>query len=238
MLESVMGPRQILTLPESWEELAFQQDALVLDTATADLAPSIDPLLVRWSEVDAAQRDARRDALRSQVVLSDANYRLDAEVNDFAWDLERAAGGQDRPRFRRYFTVAPSVFVRRALAEETLVVRSWLDGIRSEPEPEVQRHAARLEAAVSAVDAATAGRATAKGAKADTSLKVVQTFLAEVNAFRMGLHGELLKRASASGLGRDWLAKFLRPSPRRPDDAGDESPDSPATTSPTTSPTP
>ncbi|MBI5479043.1 MAG: hypothetical protein HY906_09315, partial [Deltaproteobacteria bacterium] len=59
----------------------------------------------------------------------------------------------------------------------------------------------------------------ARGAAADLRAKVVDDYLADVDAFRMDLEGELQKRAAAKGHDREWVAKFFRPARERAESA-------------------
>ena len=212
-----MAPRQLKTLDEIFDELVFHEIALSLDPLTRDLSPTVAPLLGRWEEVGQERRKSLRELLRTQAVWSDVNFRADAGVTDFSWDLERAAGNQQSPRFKRYFNLAPSRLVRRALGTMAHRMLGWVAGIKTEPEPEVSRHAPLLEALAKEALATAEALALAYGARAATRARVVDDYVAEVNAFRMDLQGELQKRAAADPqkrLSAEWVAKFFKPASR------------------------
>jgi hypothetical protein len=228
-----MAPRQLKTLDEIFDELVFHEIALSLDPLTKDLSPTVEPLLGRWEEVGQERRKTLRELLRTQAVFSDVNYRADAGVTDFSWDLERAAGNQQSPRFKRYFPLAPSRLVRRALGAMAHRMLGWVAGIKTEPEAEVSRHASVIEALAKEALAAAEALAMAFGARATTRARVVDDYLAEVNAFRMDLQGELQKRAAAdpqAHLGAEWVAKFFKPASRHEPAAVDEPESPPAPT--------
>lgn len=235
-----MAPRRITTLDNAWDELVFTEIALSIDPETKDLVPTIEPLLARLEEVERARRSSWRGMLRAQAVFSDANFRADKGVNDFAWDLERAAGSQKDKQFKRYFIIAPSLLAKRALFSMATRVLGWIDGIKMEKEPEVSRHAPILESLARRALEAVEGVSKARGAAADTRTKVVDDFLMEVDAFRMDLAGELMKRAAASKSGAGWAGKFFKAPSRRRGSPQEEEPEgpsaSPAPTAPASAP--
>lgn len=207
--------RRITTTGQAWEELVFHQNALGLDPLTRDLAGTPEPLITRCGEVEHALREAVRVVLRSQAVFGDVNFRADAGVNDFAWDLEKVAGKQSAALFRRYFAVAPSRLVRRALGAMAARMKIWVPMLRTEPDASLSRHAATIDGLADEAQAAANGIASARGAKAEVEARVEDDYLDDVNAFRLDLRGELLKRAAANGKTSAWVDKFFRPAPPR-----------------------
>lgn len=221
-------PRKLATLEETWEELVFTQNALELDPSTRDLAPTVEPLLGRWEDAAKTRRQARRAVLKAQAGFSDMNYRADHGVLELAADLEHTDRNRDRTRYNRYFAMAPSRLVRRALGSMITRMKGWIPGLRAEPEPAISRHADILEKLANEADGIINVLATARGAASDVRVKVVEDFLADVDAFRMDLHGELVKRAAANRRGREFVAKFFRPARNEIQTAAEPEPAKPA----------
>ncbi len=224
-----MPLRKVTDMEDAWMELVFSSNALGLDGLTKDLVTGVEPHFVTWEDVGKKHRLVLRGELHAQAVFGDVNYRADAGVIDFSKDIERAAGNQDSPRFKRYFVMAPSRLVRGALGAMAERIKGWIEGIKLEPEPAVKAHAGPLDKLADEAQATINGVATAEGATTTFRRRVVEDFLDEVDAFRMDLQGELQKRAAKHKLGPEWVAKFFRPARRRArrgpaDEDGDETP--------------
>jgi hypothetical protein len=208
------GPRQITNIEEAWDELVYHEDALSLDPLTADLAPTVAPLLVDRGEVVQQKQDARRQVLRAQAVYNNVNYRADKGVTDFAWSI-RSVDQNKKTRLQRYFKIAPSKMVQRALAFMAKTMKSWIGGIAAEPEAEIQRHAPILDGLADEASNAVVGVAQAKGGVKDVDSQAVKSYLDRVNAYRLKLQGQLQQRASDNGLNAEWVDKFFKPSATR-----------------------
>lgn len=135
---------------------------------------------------------------------------LDDAVIRFSDDLLRAVGKDaNHPRFRRHFKQAPSHFIRNSRLEEATTVKSWVGSIKSEPEPEVSRHAELLAKAASASMDALDAAAAAAGERASLRVKGWGGYMRGVDAARDALYADLVKRGHERNKPRDWANRFF-----------------------------
>jgi len=101
------------------DELEFTEAALSADEETAELAKPLLEQIELWEAIFKAERQSRRAVTRAEAVVALRNVKLDAHTTKFgASVLAEASGDRKSPFFRRFFTVAPSAFVRQPLRKQ------------------------------------------------------------------------------------------------------------------------
>ena len=200
------------------DALEFTEAALSADDDAKDLAAPFQAELQSWESVFKKEREGRRGVVRAEALVAVRNARLDDKTTRFgAGALGEAGGDRKSKLFRRFFTVAPSVFVRRPLrkqCEDTLnIVVVELDKL--EPTHPLRAYINPLQglatAALQALDARNK-------AKADRTLNTndVDEWKEGVNTLRLTTYAELLKIAAEKGYGKAWADSFF---PADTDDA-------------------
>ena len=203
------NPRKIVStqpLDENEAEVFFTRSGLKADPDASDLLPLTDGWLVMVDEVRTKERTAREaqgDADAARVV---ANGRLDRACERFGDELYLAVDkARGAARWRQFFPVAVSKFVRQALPKQLARVHGWLQS----KDPVLENHRMNLETGAHAVDVAlarTAAVATVRG-----EARIAREELAEnLTRERDGLHDVLTVRARERGLPRDWADQFFR----------------------------
>ena len=149
---------------------------------------------------------------RSEAVVAVRDVQLDVITMRFGGAALLEAE-QDRKSafFRRFFTVAPSTFVRQSLrkqCEKTLkVVLAEIEKLpaASTLKPFVDKLRGRAEAAVAALDARNQ-------AKADRHLSSndVDEWKEGINRLRLTTYAELLKIAAEKSYSKSWADTFFR----------------------------
>ncbi len=218
-------PRKLtarMTLETFEDEVLFTRAAIAADPDAAPLVSHTDG----WLDMIQAARDADMKA-RSAVANADAartvaNGRLDAACVAFADDLYMAVGKDtSSPRWRRFFAVAVSRFVRQALSKQVRQVNAWL---AQADEPVLKKHRATLHAWADKADAAltqTAALALARG----EAWSAFEQLAEDLTRDRDGLRDALAAIARHKGLPRTWPDLFFRVEHRGR--AVDEEPDPP-----------
>lgn len=198
------------TLDTLEEEILFTRAALEADEDAADLAPRTDDWLALVDAQRARDRSARVAEASATAHRVIANGRLDDVCGRFAKELAIDAPTSS-PRWRRFFSRAPSDWLRQRLASQIAAVRGWLT---IEGDALLERHRAGLarwsDAGQAALDRSAAS-AQVRGAA-----RVGREELAEdLTRERDGLHAALVARAVERGLPREWADRFFRVQSRR-----------------------
>ena len=197
--------------------LEFTEAALSADDDAKDLAAPFQAELQSWESIFKKERAGRRGVVRAEALVAVRNARLDDKTTRFgAGALGEAGGDRKSSFFRRFFTVAPSLFVRRPLrkqCEDTLnIVLVELDKL--DPTHPLRAYLTPLQnLATSALEALDARNK----AKADRTLNTndVDEWKEGVNTLRLTTYAELLKIAAEKGYGKSWADSFF------PSDSGE-----------------
>lgn len=199
-------------------EVLFTQAALAADPEAAALGEETADWLGWVDAARAADRAFRLHEAKVDARRIVANGRLDAACVAFGRRL-LGASNQDRqsPRFKRFFSKAPSVFVRQALDKQIASVFGWL---ATNDEPTLEEFRGELTTwASSCRDAQdqTAALGPKRGENEARRAKLAEDLTRERDA----LHRELSELAAERGLARDWADLFFRTA-RRPGDGGED----------------
>jgi hypothetical protein len=200
------------TLLGLWEELVYSEARLLKNKLTADLAKKIGLHLKEWEKVSGGQLACWRAEIVAQAGVDEENEDLDETVAD----LDHAIYSLDRdtssPRYKRYFTKAPSHVIRLGLESELGVVRTWPDSLAGEPEKALQDVGKRLAKDVAEGDAAVAERRGAQTRTKDHRVRDIVKLVDAVNATRRTIYGELIQRGEKAGQPKNWASRFFRKS--------------------------
>jgi hypothetical protein len=191
--------------------LEYVEAGLSADEETKDLAKPFHEELGGWEGVFKKEREGRRGVTRAEAVLAVRNAQLDGHTLKFGASVLAEAGGDRKGAFfRRFFTVAPSSFVRQPLrkqCEHTLhVVLAEIDKL--DKKSPLRAFGGSLgdmaKAALKALDARNK-------AKADrtTGGNDVDEWKEGVNALLLTTYAELLKIAADKGYSRAWADSFF-----------------------------
>lgn len=193
------------------EDLEYSEAALGADDETKDLAKPIHDELVGWEDVFKKERASRRNVIRAEAVVAVRNAQLDGKTQQFGASVLGEAGGDRKsPFFRRFFSIAPSSFVRQPLRKQC---ETTLNVVVVELDKLDKKHALRnflsplaslAKGALAALDA----RNKAKGERTMSS-NDVDEWKEGVNALRLTTYAELLKLAAEKGYPRAWADSFF-----------------------------
>ena len=190
------------------EEVWFTEASLA---ANADGEPYV-ALTASWEPLvdglDAEFRAVAKAEVQADALFMGANTELDEAVIAF-FDSLHIAVRKDHadPRWTRYATEAPSVFIKQPLADEIAAVRSWLAA--PEPDPVLETHRTALEATTSKAERAIAAL-NAVGQRRAVYHQHKTEGTAKLTAERDALERTLGEVAAQKGLGRKWPQRFFR----------------------------
>ncbi|UJR81127.1 hypothetical protein [Sandaracinus amylolyticus] len=209
------------TLDTFEDEILYTRAAIEADEDAADLLTDTDDWLALVDAQRARDRSARIAETSASAQRAVANGRLDDACIRFAKQLALDVPTSS-PRWKRFFSRAPSQWVMQRLVSQIAAVRGWLT---IEGDAALDAHRAVLtrwsDAAQAALDR-TAASAQVRGAA-----KIGREELADdLTRERDGLHAALTARATERGLPREWAARFFRTETRR----GDRDADAPGPT--------
>jgi hypothetical protein len=194
------------------DEIDYTEAALLANEETAALAKPFTHAIADWESAFKAERQTRREVTRADAVVAVRNAALDSATTKFGVQtLAEAGGDRSHALFRRFFTVAPSVFVRQPLrkqAEHTLnVIVAELGKLEKDSPLKIAgKHLQKLaQAALDALDA----RSKSKGDRA-TKSNEVDEWKEGVNTLRTTTYAELLKHSAEKGYGKAWASAFFR----------------------------
>jgi hypothetical protein len=205
------------SLDANWTEVVFTEARLLGDDNAKDLAPTFTQLRLRLEQVRGGQLDAWREEVVAQAAVSAADDRLDDWVHALDLALSNVlAGDTQSPRYRRYFSLAPSAIIRMALESELGRVRGWADSLATEPEPVLQGLGADLSKIVLQGDAALDQRLKAATARTDHRVRSISSLIDDINGARVSTYGALTKKAAELHLARNWPDRFFMHASRPP----------------------
>lgn len=207
----VRDVRDDSALDSIWEEVVFTEARLLGDDNAKELAPPFSQLRDRSEEVRGGQLAAWREEVVAQAAVKAADDRLDDWVHALDLALSTVlAGDRQSPRYRRYFTQAPSAIIRMRLESELGLVRGWADSLASEPEPVLQGLGADLRKLVEQGDVALEGRRKAAAARTDHRVRSISSLIDDINEARVSTYGALTKKAAELHLPRNWPDRFFQ----------------------------
>lgn len=208
------------------DHLEFSEAALAADPETADLAKPYTERIKDWPEVFRNERTARRQVVRCEAVVQVENGLLDRTTLRFASQLLVEANNDRKSTlFRRYFTVAPSEYVRQPLrmqCEQTLstiapeLAKLDKTSLLKTYGPTLEK---RAKAALAALTARTQAKAARGSIASDT-----EEWKEDVNRLRLGTYAALLQIAADKGYGKAWVDTFFLSSSTRDKEEDDPEP--------------
>ena len=194
------------------ESLEYSEAALAADDETSDLAGPFTDMLAEWEGIFKKEREGRRNVIRANATVAVRNAQLDAKTLRFgASALAEAGNDRKSPFFRRFFTTAPSVFVRTTLRKQC---ETTLNIFVVELDKLDKKHPLRAyippltdlaKAALKALD-------VRNKVMSDRTMSAndVTEWKEGVNALCLSTYAELLKIASEKGYGRSWADTFFQ----------------------------
>jgi hypothetical protein len=195
-----------IALDDAEEEVLFTQAALAADPDAAEFAE----LTKLWLEpIDALrlqERETRRKIAHTEAARIVTNSRLDLACTRFGDELFLNVNkDRESARWRQFFSVAVSRFVRIALSRQVETVRAWL----SSNDETLLKHKEALGLWAARADEAlvnTRRLAVERGELSIARAEFAENFTKE----RDGLHAALGARARELRLGRTWPNTFFR----------------------------
>jgi len=189
------------------DEVLFTRAAVAADPDAAPLLSHTDGWLDMIQAARAADMKARTAVANADAARIVANGRLDAACVAFGDDLYMAVGKDtSSPRWRKFFAVAVSRFVRQALPRQVRQVTAWL---AQADDPVLNKHRATLQAWTDKADAAltqTAALALVRG----EAWTAFEQLAEDLTRERDGLRDALAAVARHKGLARTWPDLFFR----------------------------
>ena len=218
-----MGLRKLYTtqsLADSiWHYLVYLEARLLNDANADEFAPEVTELINRVEKTWQLQRSKWRTEISAQARVDYANERLDQQTSRFSRVLlsqEDINLDTEHPRYKRYFTVPLSRFIRQALAPQIKQTRPWLESIRTEPEMTVQAFAATLTESVTLGEEALRQQEQAISARKDHRVRDVTNLVKDANDTCQKIYGLLKAKAPGLNMPTEWADNFFY-SPRNAD---------------------
>jgi hypothetical protein len=188
------------------DEVLFTIASLAADPDAQDLVSLADGWIARLDEARAKDRGARQEVAGVDAMRAVANGRLDRACAEFGDTLLRAVDKDaTSARYRQFFPMRVSLFVRRALPKQVAQVRAWLGSNDEALEPHREALDRWSKAAADALDR-THALAMVRGQARITREQLASDLTRE----RDGLHDALSARSRERSLARDWPDLFFR----------------------------
>jgi hypothetical protein len=169
----------------------------------------------RLEKVRGGQLGTWREEVVAQAAVSAADNHLDDWVRALDLTLVQVlAGDRQSPRYRRYFSSAPSSIIRLGLENELGRVRGWEDSLAGEPEPALQALGRRLRDLQTEGNQALEQRHKAATIRTDHRVREIAALIDDINGARVSLFGTLTKKAAEARMPRDWPDRFFQHSSR------------------------
>jgi hypothetical protein len=200
------------------EDLLFTESRLASDDLAKELAPIVSGLMASVDQVRTGQVSVSREEVKAQAAVATADSRLDEWIEKFDRGLtDILRGNTASPRYRRYFSSAPSTFIRLGLESEISRVAGWVEPLASEPEQTLKDFGQELANLITEGEGALDRRRKAVSARSDHRVRSITSLIEEINVARTALYGSLARKAADAGLPADWPSRFFRRSPRPKD---------------------
>jgi hypothetical protein len=205
-------PRKItekMSLEEIEDEILYTEAALAADPDAEDLLKITEGWLALLDGVRERDRGLRRSIAGSDAKRVIADSRLDRACTSFGNELLFVLGKDtDSPRYKQFFDLPVSRFVRMSLPRQIARVRSWLsseDAVFQKHKPDIAQWVGRADEAL----VATRALGLRRGETAIAREELAEGLTRE----RDGLEAALGARARERNLGRDWPKSFFRVGP-------------------------
>ena len=190
------------------DELEYSEAALAADPDAASLGPAFEEEIGRWEKAFKQERAGRREVTRAEAVVAVRNAQLDGLTLRFAANVK--ANDASGSLLARFFSTAPSRFVRRGLRDQcdkTLnVLVTAIDKL--DAKHALHTFSKPLGAAAKAALASLDLRNQAKGHRQSAS-NDVDEWKEGVNQLRLTTYAELLKIAAEKGYPKAWADTFF-----------------------------
>jgi hypothetical protein len=210
-----------MTLDAIEDEILFTRATLRADPDAPDLVVTTDGWLGRVGAVRERERIVREEVASVDAERMVANARLDAVCERFG-DALFLAVDKDRQstRWRTFFHLPVSRFVRLALSAQLERVKAWLGSSDAALTPfraDLETWSTRASDALAKTRALSLARGELTAAREELAEDLTRE--------RDGLHAALVLRATERSLGRDWPEAFFRITTRS--SASPETPEEP-----------
>jgi uncharacterized protein (UPF0147 family) len=195
-----------------WLHLAYLASRLVSDPRAAEHVPTATALMGRVENTLGTQRTARFGQIAAQAKIDYLNYTLDKSVvrcSRVLLNLPDIDQDTAHPRYTRYYKEPLSRITRLALEPELKIVRTWIESLKGEPEPEVQVFAQIFQDSVTAGEETLRQREGARAVKKDHQVREVLRLIEDINKDLKVIHSKLTAKAAEQKLGDDWADSFF-----------------------------
>ena len=188
------------------DEILFTVASLAADPDSRDLLALTEGWLSRLDEARTKDRAARQEVTGADALRIVADSRLDRACTSFGDALLLAVDKDSRsPRFRQFFPLPVSSFIRGSLPKQVAKVRAWLGSEDDALEPhraELDRWSKAAAEALERTNALALVRGQARIAREQLAYDLTRE--------RDGLHDALSARSRERGLARSWPDLFFR----------------------------
>jgi hypothetical protein len=194
-----------------WRYLVYLEARLSTNSDAKEFAPVVTTLIEETESTWQSQRTKERAEITAQAAVDTANDHLDQQTTRFSRVLLSQEGidlNFEHPRYKRYFPVSLSRFIRQALEPQIKQTRPWIDSIKTEPEMAVQSFGAILEGAVAPGDELRL-QAQAIAARKDHRVRDVTNLIKKINDTCQKIHGLLKAKAPGINMPPDWADSFF-----------------------------
>ncbi len=199
-----------MSLDDVEEEVLYTEAALKADPDAEDLLPLTANWLAAVDQQRAREREVRRTVATVDATRVVADNRLDQACTRFGDQLFLDVNkDRNSPRWKQFFKVPVSRFVRTALPRQIASVRAWLqsdDALFTQHKADIEQWVTRADDALVKTRALALSRGQAAISRAE--------FAEDLTHERDGLEAALGARARERGLDRRWPNSFFRSSSR------------------------
>jgi hypothetical protein len=209
-----MPPRRLepdqMSLFSLWIEIVHTEVRLAARPSTEDLAPPLTGILERMAAVEQAQRGVMLARMRADARVMVVDQDLDRWTRKLDKELDYILDDKtSHPRYRKYFKGTMKAVVHLGLRSQLAVVREWGAALVGEAEDALKALGAALGGLITAGDGAVAARQQAALGHSKQRIDEIIPLFEDVNAARMSIYAELLKRATDAGERREWAEAFF-----------------------------
>src|SRR5687768_11365536 len=102
------------------DDLEYTEAALSAEPETSDFALPFREEIEAWEPIFKKEREGRRNVTRAEAVVAVRNTQLDTTTTRFgASALGETGGDRKGSFFRKFFSIAPSQFIRQPLRKQS-----------------------------------------------------------------------------------------------------------------------
>jgi hypothetical protein len=194
-----------MPLDDIEDEILFTTAALRADPDAQHLLPMTEGWMPKADNARAFGRKVRGDHMGATAARIVANSRLDEACVGFGDELHRAVRKDTKsPRWKQFFKLPVSRFVRRALSDQTQTVRGWL----TSDDAALADHREGLQTWADASDAALE-QTEAVGMTRGQSWQVREQLAEDLTRERDALRDTLAGISRERNLPRTWSDLFF-----------------------------